>query len=506
MLSLRTLWPDLASFLRNLVAPAAPEPPAYPFTDSDIAQYERHTRGAHAVLDEQTWADLMGRDYLAWLTAGASILGQQWLYRALRRQDGAGATLWQEAQALGADQGRLEHTARAVAPLRAADAEVASLLFQRPPEARAWWEPYVALPPWALAVCVPCGFLTPFAWLGVLGALCALMWIHMSMHELMTRGERERAVLQRMLVARSALDGDPQALALRKVLARLAITASLPLAREYADWFGLAAVKHHLRCRAAIERHQEWLRACFEHCARTEAVLVLARLAARADVCVAQTGPARFDGVRHPLLADALPVSVAWREKGIFLTGRNGEGKSTLLRTVGLNLLTGRALGFCHARSASVPAGPLYASLRNEDSLLGGESLYVSELRRAREMLEAPPGSVFLIDEIFRGTNYLDAVAAGAAVLERLAQRGTVLVSSHNVILAALLRHRLDAFCLVRTAQGVRLEPGVLSETNARDLLAERGLGAEVGRDAARVADWLGAYLASPAAAERVLA
>jgi DNA mismatch repair ATPase MutS len=221
-------------------------------------------------------------------------------------------------------------------------------------------------------------------------------------------------------------------------------------------------------------------------------------------VCAAATGPLALQGVAHPLLAHALPATVTLHGKGLFVTGRNGEGKSTLLRTVGLNLLVGRALGFCYAEQASVPALPLYCSLQNEDSLLDGESLFISELRRGREMLDAGDG-VFVIDEIFRGTNHVDSVAAAAALVEELSQRGIVLVSSHNVILGALLRHRLDAVCVTRADAELVLAPGVLVETNALALLGEHGLGASVQASARRVAQWLQGYLARPADAERVL-
>lgn len=99
--------------------------------------------------------------------------------------------------------------------------------------------------------------------------------------------------------------------------------------------------------------------------------------------------------------------------KGAFISEQNGIGKSTLLRTVGLNLLVARAFGFCYARKATVSMLPVYASMQNEDSLLGGESLYIAELQRARELLAAAAGphrGILIIDEFFRGTNHMESV------------------------------------------------------------------------------------------------
>jgi DNA mismatch repair ATPase MutS len=182
-----------------------------------------------------------------------------------------------------------------------------------------------------------------------------------------------------------------------------------------------------------------------------------------------------------------------------------------LLRTTGLNLIAARAFGFCYAASAQVPVLPVYASMQSEDSLLGGESLYMAELRRAAELLAAadgPHGGIYIIDEIFRGTNHLESVSAAAAVLDALAAKGMVIVSSHNLVLASLLEHRLAPWCVSAPDGDVgrlALVPGVLAHTNGIALLAARGFGARIEGNAARVFDWLGGYLAHPAGCGDVL-
>ncbi|OYU43675.1 MAG: hypothetical protein CFE44_17085, partial [Burkholderiales bacterium PBB4] len=80
-------------------------------------------------------------------------------------------------------------------------------------------------------------------------------------------------------------------------------------------------------------------------------------------------------------------------------------------------------------------------------------------------------GAVFQIDEIFKGTNHAESVAAAAAVLEHLSSGGMVLVSSHNLVLAQLLAPWLAPWRLERVdSEGqphtLRLAPGVLTHTN----------------------------------------
>ena len=94
-----------------------------------------------------------------------------------------------------------------------------------------------------------------------------------------------------------------------------------------------------------------------------------------------------------------------------------------------------------------MPRLPVWSSIENEDSLITGDSLYMAEMRRAETLLrvaDQPHGAVFLIDEIFRGTNNAESVAAAAAVLSHLAQKALVIVSTHNVVLAPLVASATD--------------------------------------------------------------
>jgi DNA mismatch repair ATPase MutS len=312
----------------------------------------------------------------------------------------------------------------------------------------------------------------------------------------------------RMVLATTALLGDAgraefaelaaPARRLYKQLGRSGMT-HLPGAAGYADWFALANVKHYFRTAALVFAERAFLQRCYLACGNLEADVALARhLLGRNDWCWSARGDGvALDGAVHPLMEHARALSLALDGKGAFLSGRNGVGKSTFLRTVGINLIVARAFGFCYATSAVLPALPVHASMRSEDSLLGGESLYLAELRRAKELLAASttavPG-IFLVDEIFRGTNHLESVSAAAAVLDELASRALVLVSSHNLVLAPLLAHRLDPYFIARTGDGtLTLSAGVLAHTNGISLLADHGFGAGIERNAARVCAWLGA-------------
>ena len=105
-----------------------------------------------------------------------------------------------------------------------------------------------------------------------------------------------------------------------------------------------------------------------------------------------------------------------------------------------------------------------------------------------------------IYDEIFRGTNHLESVAAAAAVLHSLASRHLVIVSSHNLVLGPLLEDCLAPWCVRRDEGGaLLLAPGVLQATNGIALLAQRGFDAGIADKAGRVFDWLSTHMAQPA-------
>jgi hypothetical protein len=527
--------PLLARFsrqLRALLTPGeGPEPHDYPFAPTDVAQLQRLT--AHDrpdALDDQSWRDLLLDRYSEQLSLETSIFGRQALYRRLRNGASDEEAVLRRAriETLLADRARLDGLHRTLRPLRHADIEVAGLLFDPAlpvPEQPGWLRMWFLIPLMLLASIAAALLLSPAAWTGTAIAMYLLVGPQMRYRERMEALRRLTLALQMMLRVCSLLDGSAHPLAgdftgrgaqagrINRGLARPPGVELVPGVKEYGDWFMLGNVRHYFESSRLVFGQRDFLRACYELCANLEADVALARhLLATPAWCWAQRSSARslaLEGGVHPLVDGASALSIALDGKGAFLSGQNGVGKSTFLRTLGLNLAAARAFGFCYARRASLPALPVAASMQNEDSLLGGESLYVSELRRARELLAAAQDgrdAIYLVDEIFRGTNHMESVAAAAAVLDVLAGHGLVIVSSHNLILAPLLRHRLDPYCIARGGDGaLALAGGVLAETNGVALLSRHGFGAQVEQRAARVARWLGQYLAEPADCGQVL-
>ncbi|MES2320410.1 MAG: DNA mismatch repair protein MutS [Pseudomonadota bacterium] len=512
---LSALWTLGASKLRTALMIPEREPLDFPFVTSDVAQMHRLCSDpAGAAIDDATWKDLLLDDYCALLSKEVSIFGQHALYQRLRAGDG-GAHL-ERVQELMRDPERLGQLHNTGTSLRRADKEIATLLYEDVAPAVPWWAGRTWPLPSLLLASIAAATLTPAAWLVAGLILYFLMSTQMRYSDRMEKWQRSMQSLQMLLRVERLMKGAHADAAgkINRGLTRAPLENIIPGIKGYMDWFMLANVNHYFKGVGLVRDNLGFLRTCFTRLSNLEADIALARhLLATPSFCWAQMGGADTIALQetvHPLLPQAQPLSLDLRGKGAFISGQNGIGKSTLLRTAGINLVAARAFGFCYAKSATVPDLPVYASMQSEDSMLGGESLYMSELRRAHELLAAADGphpGICIIDEIFRGTNHLESVSAAASVLDVLAAKGLVIVSSHNLVLASLLAHRLEPLCVARGADGtLTLSAGVLAHTNGIALLAQRGFGAKVEAGAAKVFDWLGGYLAHPPDSSAVLA
>ena len=477
----------------------------YPFVPSDVARYRHMVSGADGVMDEQTWNDLLLPAYSAELARETSIFGQQELHRRLYAAPaGEVSASADRVRGLMADDGRRQQLQSAATGLRRADREISETLYGPALPSSPRWLPVLGWLPIAflLSAGAALGLGWMPLWIVALVLWLVLMAIQVRYHEAVQQWGRILDSMQQMLRAHSLLPWDDAAQAgkLNRRLSR-SLMAGMPGVSEYSDWLFLQNVRHYFRSRDVVNENIGFLRASFERVATLDADLALSRHLSRTAHCWAEQGGAvELAQVVHPLLADASALDFGMREQGVFISGQNGVGKSTLLRTVGLNLITARAFGFCYAARAVTPQLPVYSSMQNEDALGAGESFYMAELRRGQELLAlaAQRPAIFIIDEIFRGTNYLESVSAAAAVLHTLAEQGRVVMASHHLVLASLLSDCLQPWCVRRSAGQWQLTPGLLQDTNGIALLGERGFAPTITAKANRIHAWLSEYLAHP--------
>jgi DNA mismatch repair ATPase MutS len=145
----------------------------------------------------------------------------------------------------------------------------------------------------------------------------------------------------------------------------------------------------------------------------------------------------------HPLLADGVPNSLVVLNAGVLITGSNMSGKTTFVRTLGVNAVLAQSIGTVCAREWCAPDFRIRSSIGLADSLVEGKSYYLAEVESVRRMLlarESGEPHLFLLDELFRGTNTDERIAAGYATLDHLNRgMGVTVVATHDLELHALL-------------------------------------------------------------------
>jgi hypothetical protein len=193
-------------------------------------------------------------------------------------------------------------------------------------------------------------------------------------------------------------------------------------------------------------------------------------------------GPASFEATAlgHPLLAASgcvrNDVSLGSEVRLLVVSGSNMAGKSTLLRAIGLASVLALAGAPVRATKLRLAAAlQVCASISVTDSLREGRSRFLAEVERLRETLDAALQSpvLFLIDEIFSGTNSRDRHLAADAVIRTLIERRAVgVVSTHDTALASLAVHQGRNVHMASSGSDpldfdYRLKPGITAETNA---------------------------------------
>jgi ABC-type multidrug transport system fused ATPase/permease subunit len=195
----------------------------------------------------------------------------------------------------------------------------------------------------------------------------------------------------------------------------------------------------------------------------------------------------------HPLIADDQRVcndfSIPSEGTIVMITGANMAGKSTFLRTVGVNIVLAMSgAPVCATRFALKPAD-LYTSMRTSDSLLHHESYFYAELKRIKTIVdELSRGRKMLImlDEILKGTNSEDKHRGSQAVLKRIfALGGTAIIATHDLELAKdepLYKGRMINKCFEIEIKGAdisfdyKLRDGITQKMNASLLMRQMGI------------------------------
>jgi DNA mismatch repair ATPase MutS len=237
----------------------------------------------------------------------------------------------------------------------------------------------------------------------------------------------------------------------------------------------------------SIDDNLSTLRLCFRSLGELDAIIALGsyinRYPNHCNPILVQSKNLNLENTYHPLIDNYVVNSFKTSGKSALITGSNMAGKTTFIRTIGINIVLARTLWLCHADSALIPIVNVSSSISNTDFLEEGKSYYFTELEYIHKfilMTQNDEHHLFLIDEIFRGTNTVERIGGAAAVLQALAIKDLVLVTTHDVELERFLNERYEMWHFQETGKkeqpfDYKIHPGICRTKNAIKLMKNMG-------------------------------
>ena len=197
--------------------------------------------------------------------------------------------------------------------------------------------------------------------------------------------------------------------------------------------------------------------------------------------------------VGHPMISEALrvdnDVEMPSKEHIKLITGSNMSGKSTFLRTIGINMILAYAGAPVCAKACKLPLLSVFTSMRTKDALHEATSSFYAELKRLKFVLEAVRSGeniFFLLDEILKGTNSEDRHLGSRSLIEQLIQnKGAGFIATHDLELSDMENQaegHVENLCFdVEVQNGLlvfnyKIKKGVCSSFNATILMKEMGI------------------------------
>jgi hypothetical protein len=493
-----------------------------------VSRYHDLVAGGRNVVDETTWQDLGMEEVFAKVDRTASFPGRQVLYHQLRTYEMDGAVLAErnrEQAIFRSDPELREEVQLRLAGLDGPDAAwLAPLLLNNFPEKPQW--------AWLFHLCgvLPlASFVGMAMWPGLLipGILLVVLNLVINetygrkitpyfggisqIHRLLRVAERLSALpdLHRLPQLTDLRETAPVCRQLRKRLGWLVskredMDQMVQALIGYINLILLVDIQIYLGSLTALRRHQAALVKMLEAVGTIDAAISVASFMDGLPVVSTPTlvEERRVDavGLYHPLLLQPVGNQILCEGRSILITGSNMAGKTTFLRTVGINVILAQTLHLCLAERATIPRATVRSSIRREDRMAQGESYYAVELERVLGMIQDTERGdlrLFLLDEIFRGTNTLERVSAATAVLRHLSQRHLAMVTTHDLELQGLLADSYDMHHfsehIVDGKHGFNylIQPGPTTGRNAIRLLELRGYPESITREAREMADRL---------------
>ena len=229
----------------------------------------------------------------------------------------------------------------------------------------------------------------------------------------------------------------------------LSTNSDLGIIQEYLGIITLSQIRMHAKFLGLFKRENEALRQAHDTLGLLEAAIAIGSYReSKVDWAYPEFTQAKrveVEALYHPLIEDPVANDLTLTHNAI-ITGSNASGKSTFVKALAINGILAQSVYMVHADKFVAPLSYYMTSMAISDNILTSESYYIAEIRSLKRILdtiEKYPYCTCFIDEILKGTNTIERIAASAAILDYLTTRKCrALVASHDIELTQMLADR----------------------------------------------------------------
>jgi len=220
---------------------------------------------------------------------------------------------------------------------------------------------------------------------------------------------------------------------------------------DYINILFLIEVRNINSVLSLINRYENQLKKIFDSVGFIDSMIAIASYRAGLKSFVkpkfTNSGPLMIiEDAVHPLVNEAIPNSISLEHGGVLITGSNMSGKTTFLKTIGINTVLAQTINTCLARKYQSCFFNTLTLIGRKDNIIEGRSYYLDEiigLRRIIDGLNKEVPCLCLLDEVFRATNSLERISASAEILLYLVKKNCcIFATTHDLELVELQGNR----------------------------------------------------------------
>ncbi len=257
---------------------------------------------------------------------------------------------------------------------------------------------------------------------------------------------------------------------------------------EYVNSYFLFDIKSYYSLLGKIEKNKKNLREIYELVGFIDSMISIASFRTEYKAhCkpTFNTNNKIMQNICNPLIKNPVQNSFFFENNNTIITGSNMSGKTTFLKTIGVNALLAQTIHTCLADNYQMPFMKIVSSLNITDNILEGKSYYLSEIESILRIINASDSDtlhLFLLDEIFRGTNSTERHAISIEVYKYLSNnKDLVLAATHDLQICNQLENIYNNYHFKeKIIDGnlnfdYKIHEGISTSRNAIDLLAQVG-------------------------------